>query len=148
MFIFVLLLIFFSAFCFFKLFSLSIFPFMLQLYFLSLIFPSAFCVLKIFLVCVLLPVFVPVFMSCLRCSFSRPPRMSPTCRRRTKRLANCSSLRQPPSCPSSCQCLIRFLHGVRPLYYFYFPSSSASWDLLTVVVVVDFRCSCRVVTAP
>lgn len=109
--------------------------------------PLLFVFLK-FSLFVLLPVFVPVFMSCLRCSFSRPPRMSPTCRRRTKRLANCSSLRQPPSCPSSCQCLIRFLHGVRPLYYFYFPSSSASWDLLTVVVVVDFRCSCRVVTAP
>lgn len=60
-----------------------------------------------------------VFMSCLRCSFSRRPRMSPTCRRRTKRLANCSSLRQPSSCPSSCQCLFRFLHGVRPLPLFF-----------------------------
>lgn len=106
-------------------------------------------VLHLFFMCVsfqpnFMPVLLPtLFMSCLCCFFFRRLRMSPTCRRRTKRLENCSSHREPPSCPSSCQCLIQFLHGVRLLYFiYYFPFPSASWDTqVMVVVMVDCCCS-------
>lgn len=91
-------------------------------------------------------VITTLFTSCLCCSFFRRSRMSPTCRRRTKRLENCSSLRQPPSCLPSCQCLIQFLHSVRTYYIIFYFLPFVSWDVQLMVVAVMIDCYCCVVT--